>query len=53
MLETATTTELHAHYAQAHVARAKMFRSFSRKIYGLLKGEGPQLTPRPSKAVAC
>lgn len=53
MLETATTTELHAHYTQAHVARAEMFRNIAGKIFGLLNREGPQLAPRPSKAVAC
>ena len=53
MLETATTTELKDHYAQAHVARAEMFAAVAVWVIGAFKRKGPQFALRPSKAVAC
>ncbi|WP_306734665.1 hypothetical protein [Marimonas arenosa] len=48
MLETATTTEMHRHYACAHAQRADAFRAALVWLVGLLHhAKRPRLAARP------
>lgn len=55
MLETATTTEMQAHYRRAHELRAAKARAVWSALAGLVQGKRKEPRPkaRPVQAPAC
>jgi len=47
MLETATTSELHCYYRNAHENRAAAFAALGRAVMALFHAKRPRLAARP------